>query len=38
MTTKAPLQWNCQETEAAFTSFKRIPAAQVETFSNEEVA
>lgn len=33
MTTAAPLQWHPEATESAFTSFRRIDPAAVETFS-----
>jgi hypothetical protein len=37
LSTRAPLQWEPVATEAAFTSFRRIDPAQVETFSRGDV-
>lgn len=34
LTTLAPLQWQPEATEAAFTGFRRIDPAQVETFAS----
>jgi hypothetical protein len=35
LTLRAPLQWHPLLTEEAFTSFRRMPATAVETFSRE---
>ena len=35
--TRAPLQWHLEATEEAFTRFKRIDPAEVETYGGRDV-
>jgi len=37
LTTRGPLQYDLVKAEVAFTRFRRLPAAEVETFSREPV-
>jgi len=37
LTTRGPLQYDLVKAEEAFTRFRRMPAAEVETFSREPV-